>query len=113
MSKKGEAEGEAEYHYVSPGECPSVLEMLNSDKHLLNRMLLCIEIFHTNCMLAFIVGISTFSAFAYRGGFGRGIAHHVVICLFARATQRPSATWYTVGHKNHTGEQERTSIAPK
>ena len=54
MSKKGEAEEEAEYHYVSPGECPSVLEMLNSDKLLQNSIWLCIEIFHTNWMLAFI-----------------------------------------------------------
>ena len=39
MSKKGEAaEGEAEYHYVSPGECPSVLKMLNSYKLLQNSI---------------------------------------------------------------------------
>ena len=54
MSKKGEAEGEAEYHYDSPDECLSVLIMLNSDILMQNRMLLCIEIFRTNCMITFI-----------------------------------------------------------
>ena len=42
MSKKGEAGGEAEYHYVSPGECPSVLKMVNSDKLVKNKILFCI-----------------------------------------------------------------------